>query len=718
MSSITKSTPQHSVETTTKKKFGKNLNKLTKPPAPAASSPQKASTSSRNGLLLLSTKRATSSANAAASSGGILSNKSSQSPSKPLPALGLQYESNTSTHDALLGAVNAASRAEAQQPDAWGVADKQQKSETSSNMNEISEVQPEPEIQSPPRQSTNQEPVNDISDLPSSNWDEYGGRNIAPEKLERAVLVGDNDHDNQGLYMARRARERADKRRSEEESRIIQQKERAYQRLRELDEKAGRTFEGDSEDINPETFAIQSSSEPRTLFDPNGTSPESKFMNGQEPIEAFNRQPMIQLSSYDDRDRGERGSNGGPRMLFDPKSGSMVTVHSRDDATNGKGRKERGKKGRNSRDKDTKPDNSLENDNSKVSRKPKPRRDDNVSQQRGKVTPDSSSPNKVDSKKGRISAERNLPRTCGVLYLKDSKGQYISVDETDGDLSYGAHSVPGGKTRNPDAYENYVKDKKQPVHEEPEPYEKPRPEITLSYKDTLLHDVGTPEVSLQTGFDVPEPEPVMDWINPSLMTGIADSPTLQATAKEWAPSHAALSAAAAASNGRQTDLPGTVEGMDAHHEEDDHAQLGLGFDPTLNMDSMMQSPSAEPTNHLNKVDFTALSLEPAMQVAAQNTHNIFAFDSRATWGAGNAGGGGQDLSGVTWGATHAGGGGHQWGMPSAPTNTFVNNDSNQQAFSASFLLSSSNTWGGVNDLSGNAFGGPSLNGKQTRPTGD
>mmetsp|Transcript_26975 Transcript_26975/g.34358 ORF Transcript_26975/g.34358 Transcript_26975/m.34358 type:complete len:169 (+) Transcript_26975:1426-1932(+) len=52
---------------------------------------------------------------------------------------------------------------------------------------------------------------------------------------------------------------------------------------------------------------------------------------------------MIQLSSYEDRDRGERGSGAGPRMLFDPKSGSMVAAPSREDTnTGGKGgRKER-----------------------------------------------------------------------------------------------------------------------------------------------------------------------------------------------------------------------------------------------------------------------------------------------------------------------------------------------------------------------------------------
>ena len=140
----------------------------------------------------------------------------------------------------------------------------------------------------------------------------------------------------------------------------------------------------------------------------------------------------------------------------------------------------------------------------------------------------------------------------------------------------------------------------------------------------------------------------------------------------------------------------------------------------------MQSPSAEPTSHLHAVDFAALSLEPAMQATAQSTHSIFAFESGTTWGSSNAAGATHDLSGGTWGASHAaatgpatgggGGGGvgmNNWGMiptTSSSTNAFSNTDSSgQPAVSASFLLSSSNTWGnGVSGLSGNALGGSSV----------
>ena len=113
-------------------------------------------------------------------------------------------------------------------------------------------------------------------------------------------------------------------------------------------------------------------------------------------------------------------------------------------------------------------------------------------------------------------------------------------------------------------------------------------------------------------------------------------------------------------------------------------QFGLGFDPTLNMDSMMQSPSLEPSDGLNAVDLTTLSLEPALQTSSKASHNIFAFESGSTWG------------------NSEGAGTNDWSMPSG-TNT-------NEVTPTSFLsLSSGNAWGGF----GNA-----LNGDRSPTTGD
>lgn len=697
MSSASKTMQQLASETTTKKKFGKNLNKLTQPPAPSASATPKQSSASRNGLLLLSTKRSSSSNGPAASSGGILSNKSSQPSAKPLPVLGLQYESNTSTHDALLGAVVGASRAETQQPDAWGVADKKGASEEATETSGA-ETSKTHTVDNNPVETTTQKVEDDANAAKESkendeangpNWDEYGGRNLSSEKKSQGTLASTED-DDQVAFMTKRARERSEQRRSEEEARINLQKERANQRLKELEEKMGN---GDTDDEQPRQ---------RTLYDPNhpyNSSGKNARGNGSSDTELTRngramgtvgddsrdmkvcQQPMIKLSSYDDRDRG---SSSGPRMLFDPKSGSMVTVSSREDSNKGRGRKER-KKTRNGRDKDSKAESRVDNEGSKVSRKGKSRKDEATNQQT------SSS----DSKRGRDHSSKRLPRTCGVLYKKDNKGHYVCADGADGDLGYGAHSVPGGKSRNPDAYARMMKEKKRPT-EEAKNAEKPN-DSELDDPSSPVADPA-PEVALQTGLTTGETDAIHDWVLPnekiSLVTGHDESPTLQATAKAWAPSEAALSAAAQAAATRGVNMSGSVESAeedDIEEEDDDDVPLGLGFDPTLHMDSMIQSPAADPATNLDPVDFAALSLEPAMQTTAQSTHSIFAFESGSTWGSGNTGG-------------HS-----DWGIPSSSGNIFSSTDPNGgPAVATSFLsLTTSNTWG--NALSGSPYAGSALN---------
>jgi len=707
MSAASKAMQPLTSETTTKKKFGKNLNKLTQPPAPAVASVPKPS-ASRNGLLLLSTKRASSGTGAAASSGGILSNKSFQPSAKPLPVLGLQYESNPSTHDALLGAVVGAYRAETQKPDAWGVADKQQKGE-STGTSEV-ETPKTPEVK--PVEATTRKVEEDISPIEESpsrkdsdeangpNWDEYGGRNLSPEDNAEALANTDTDDDYQVNYMSQRARERSEQRQSEEEARMILQKERANQRLRELEEKMGNT------DTDDEAKPRQQ----RTLYDPNHNRPYSSAAGGTNSHDLgsadmelsstgrvmsasddcrdlkIKQQPMIKLSSYDDRDRG---TSAGPRMLFDPKSGSMVSVSSREDPNKGRGRKDR-KKGRNARDKDSKADSRIDNDGATKTRKGRSRRDETSNQQNSSA----------DSKRGHNLCDKRLPRTCGVLYKKDSKGHFVCADGTEGDLGYGAHSVPGGKNRNPDAYARTMKEKKRAA-EEAKNFDQsngsPRKDRSNSESNSAA------EVTLQTGLIPVEPEPIHDWVLPnekiSLVTGTDDSPTLQATAKEWAPSVAALSAAQKAAAERSVNIS-----VDSKEEEevdkDDDDVLGLGFDPTLHMDSMMQSPSADPSSNLDTVDFAALSLEPAMQTSGQNTHSIFAFESGSTWGTGNTGGGGHS----------------DWGIPSSSGNIFASDDGGGGVVATSFLsLGTGTSWGNVN-LTGSPIGNSALNEHAGPPT--
>jgi hypothetical protein len=658
MSSAIKTTQQSS-EPTAKKKFGKNLNKLTKPPAPPVSAGAKSSASSRNGLLLLSTKRPSTGANPASleagtAKGGILSNKSSsQAAAKPLPSLGLQYESNTSTHDALLGAVVGASRIESQQqPDAWGVAEKHQKGSgdevctsqgnTPESPNQHDGINRYQEGEYAQSRNDRYRTEDSKYETQHAKGDDFSGRQLSVSDSHDAIQRHDSmkqqqqestGEDVQGQFMSRVAQERTEKRRMEEEARTSGQKERSAQKLLELEQRmtsAGQvdgatntatynSSDGPSQDVGKvvleklnrsesitgggESVSRQSTSPSvenrgssgRTLYDPNRTysslvgggaskdespteeravesegasqnkgaraganyAPTSEAANLIGESNQYNRQ-VIHLSSYEDRDRGERTTSAAPRMLFDPKSGSMVAVPVRDESGAGARRnKERGTKkgarttGREKEAKsDTRQDNAA-NDSAKLARKGKGRKEEN-GVHRGRSGSDASSPLKIEVKKSRPTgtSPRKLPRTCGVLYTRDEKGSFYCADGCDGDLGYGAHSVPGGRNKNPDAYTKVVEEQKQLyLHDEIPAYDDQNMESDYTIETRTREPAGG--VTLQTGFSLPEPkEQKLDWVKPNerivLVTGVDDSPTLQATAKAFAPSQAALAAAAAA----------------------------------------------------------------------------------------------------------------------------------------------------------------------------
>ena len=124
-----------------------------------------------------------------------------------------------------------------------------------------------------------------------------------------------------------------------------------------------------------------------------------------------------------------------------------------------------------------------------------------------------------------------------------------------------------------------------------------------------------------------------------------------------------------------------------------HIQFGLGFDPTRNMDTVIQSPAPAASSKLEAVDLASLSLEPALKTT--NSH-IFAFESGATWGAGG------------------GTGSNDWVLPAA-SKGFPSDAQHGTVTPATFLsLSSGSTWG----LGGTSIGGPSLSGDHTGSGGD
>lgn len=235
------------------------------------------------------------------------------------------------------------------------------------------------------------------------------------------------------------------------------------------------------------------------------------------PVQEEVETPTIHLHSYEDRDRGEAPQPR--RMLYDPKSGSMVEV------------------------KPLEPRQSKKNSNSAKSSKNK------------------------SAKKTRTPPARStrLPRTCGVLYERDESGQLVSKDGCDGDLGYGSHSVPGGRVNNPEAYEQFCR---------------LRDEYSKAKTDSLVNDEYRQSeqqqaaVTLQTGYQLPSSSLSSSWIkaDDKLELTLDDSsPTLKPTAKAWAPSQAALAAAAVAA---------AKSNVSEEDEYSDEGSLGLDFDPT------------------------------------------------------------------------------------------------------------------------------------------
>lgn len=131
--------------------------------------------------------------------------------------------------------------------------------------------------------------------------------------------------------------------------------------------------------------------------------------------------------------------------------------------------------------------------------------------------------------------------------------------------------------------------------------------------------------------------------------------------------------------------------------------IGLGFDPTENMDSVMRSPNlhSDVTKKFDPVDLAALSLDAGTESASRN---IFAFGS-PTWGNSGAG----RLS--SW--TGLGGGNKEAAFGSAADPDDDGNHKNGSGASSFLSLSTlsvnqeSNTWGsaGLTGLGGSALPG-------------
>jgi len=541
--------------------------------------------------------------------------------------------------------------------------------------------------------------------------------------------------DDQVQFMSRLARERAEKRRLEERKRAEEQRERTARRLQELDSKArsasspppnknnsnkngdivlerlGRPkpnattksnlTNGPSQNKNDQPSAPPPLS--KALIDPTrsfsslvggsrNTSPPAPPFNvpATPPTAAADRSspplPVIHLSSYDASDRGESKQQR-TRMLFDPKSGSMIEAPP-----------------------------AIEKP------APKPRK----VKQRSAPAQQQQQQTAVTVVRRDTKKKKDLPRTRGVLYKKTGEGRYVSADGCDADDGYGAHSVPGGRVRNVNAYKDYLHHQKQQKREVDKATtvkkknekkkskggtnttaiaaEKPVPptSLALASKNELL-PLPIPQEWSSLPAPTMKPNERMD-----ILATAQDNPELQATANPWAPSEAALAAVAAAQ--RDEDIGGLEEGIvrgvisDDSEEEDDEeldlamgfrsspSNIGLGFDPTENMDAVIKSPSLHSTAD-NDDDRLLSSLSLGPTVAAPSSPTTFAplgTPGRylsSTWSTTTNGLSGDIVSPPVFGAVN-------WSMTEratiAPASTFL---------SLSPLTDGQNTWS-VGDLGG------------------
>jgi hypothetical protein len=730
------------------KKFGKNLNKLTKapaaPPVPVISaggsgfSSFRGSSSNRNGLLLLSTK-SKSSNGTGVSSGGLLASGTPKT-----------------AHDALL--LSAGAGQEGGDPSkrhaahAWGIGEKKQvepltsmntsgtensaggggyeKSESIVDRNNVS-LQPQRPLadRSDVRDIVEKVETLDLNKRESSKMVDLEASAINDEKMaaeprkeesqptetislfqpkatkDAESKAGDSESPkaekiNQVEYMSKLAKERAEKLRLEEEARMAAQKERAAMRLRELEEKRLAERKKNLQIINQERKDLSAPStqvvlEPlgkskkdapdalppgptldaqlsekkkaRTLFDPDRpfsslvggktvASVSAKAVKDERPIEIKkksaieepsptplvkeneqasidikkNEPPppppavqMVQLSNLDEIGRGGRGEEqGGPRMLFDPNSGSMVAVKSREDPKSTKKPKQKVSQ----KDPQKGPAKSSEDAGKAISR----RAVDGVgiessmrSKQQGKGSSRKDEPPPAQQKvkklvlfdKARPNRLKKLPRTCGVLYKLDKSGNYINVDKCNPDNGFGAHLVPGGRVKNPGAHAKLLK-----TREDRKTINKPSVSTNPTEGFSFRNDPGF--IRHQTDFEAQQQKILED---------------------AWASLIENDEQKSDDDDGRFEDnVPASKSGDDEYAAAlaISPSMIGLNFDAIDNMDSVMLPPAIKSGANRNQdepIDLVKFALSATNSTSVVKSANPFVSPLTSLWGASTSG---------------------------------------------------------------------------------
>jgi len=755
------------------KKFGKNLNKLTKapaaPPVPVTSSSGgggsgssfRGSSSSRNGLLLLSTKSKSSGSKSAGS--GLLA---------PLGA-------PKTAHDALLFSAGAGGQGggeagkKSTPAPAWGMGEKkpaapspEKVAEKSAEGNERAElVLSRRNSLQQHRPSTNRSTVSEVAeklervdleaaDIPTKISPDYGKvekpidrsstNATQPKEMEKPAIVAnppkekpivevtphkeepvsvakqvppkeEKVKDDQVEYMSKLAKERAEKLRLEEETRMAAQKERAAIRLRELEDKRleerkrqleekkkqqqiksearkelskpqvileplGKSKKDASNSSSPKPTSKTQHAEKyggRKLYDPDrpysslvggkttrtivdnakkleerprGNAKKSSSPAGGPGVVHYSKQPivqsssdnkkddppppvhMVQLSKLGELDRGGRGGGqSGPRMLFDPSSGSMVAVPSR-----GEESKSSMKKAKQSKGPQKSPAKRSDEVGKIISRRPSD----------GVVANDSGSDVKIlRGKHGKASRKdepmlfqpknkkvldnkarpfvqhqtprKRIPRTCGVLYKMEKGGNYLNVDGCEPDNGYGAYRLPGGKVKNPGAYAKLLKQQEeentpsQPINSDAPP--------AAAEGFSFRNDPGF--LQHQTDDFEAQQQKILEDAWASLVENEEPIEEEATEVKE-----------------EEEELPVSKSGDDEYAAAMaiSSSAFGLNFDPVDNIDSVLLPPAIKASAE-EPIDLAKFALEAASSVSAAPPANPFTplgVSGASLWGTG------------------------------------------------------------------------------------
>jgi len=362
--------------------------------------------------------------------------------------------------------------------------------------------------------------------------------------------------------------------------------------------------------------------------------------NGQSSTDNTkdNPQPsvqMVQLSNFGELDRGGRGGGqGGPRMLFDPTSGSMVKVTSKEEPKAKKNPKQ--SKGTQK----SPPKRSDEVDEiishratgsgvtNEISSDAKPLRgkQGNFSRKDESISLPAKTKKSLDNKSRPIgqylTPRKRFPRTRGVRYKIDKNGNYFNTDGCEPDNGYGAHRAPGGKVRNSSAYAKFLKqqeEQKTTTHPS-------RNDATVTTEGfSFRNDPGF--LQHQTDFEAQQQKILEDaWA--SLVENDEPPEKGESTNEKLT---------------EQVPLSKPAEEGYAAALAIGPSMIGLNFDSNKNIDSVLlpSTVTAGATTAAEEpIDLAKFALEAASSVSAAKPANPFAslgVSCAGLWGAGTSG---------------------------------------------------------------------------------